>query len=60
MKRKDVIRRLEENGYVLKRHGANHDIYFSAAARKTIPVKRHGEIDDLTAAEIFKEAGVPR
>ena len=32
---------LKENGYVLKRRGANHDIYFNATKRKAIPLKRH-------------------
>jgi len=32
---------LEEAGYVLKRHGANHDIYFNARKGVMIPLKRH-------------------
>jgi hypothetical protein len=32
---------LEEAGYVLKRHGANHDIYFNARKEVMIPLKRH-------------------
>ena len=31
---------LKEKGYVLKRRGANHDIYFNATKRKAIPLKR--------------------
>lgn len=38
---KQAIKELKENGYVLKRHGANHDIYFNAMKRKAIPLKRH-------------------
>lgn len=58
MKRRDLIKRLEANGYTLKRHGHDHDIYWSDKTRKAIPVKRHSEIVDLIAAKIFKEAGI--
>ena len=34
-------RELKEKGYVLKRRGANHDIYFNDVKRKAIPLKRH-------------------
>lgn len=27
--RKITIKELEKNGFVLKRHGANHDVYFN-------------------------------
>ncbi len=27
MKQRDLIRRLEKGGFVLKRHGSDHDIY---------------------------------
>lgn len=32
---------LEEAGYVLKRHGANHDIYLNARKGVMISLKRH-------------------
>ena len=47
MKRRDVIKRLEENGYVLKLNGHDHDIYWSSKLKRTIPVKRHREITGL-------------
>ncbi len=39
--RKKAIAALNEAGYVLKRNGANHDIYFNAVLGKLIPLKRH-------------------
>lgn len=39
--RRETIRRLERNGYQLKRKGANHDIYYNPQTKLTIPVKRH-------------------
>lgn len=54
MKRRDVIKRLEENGWYLKRTGHDHDIYWSDKAKRPVPVKRHREIPDLEAHAIFK------
>lgn len=59
MKRRDVIKRLEENGWYLKRNGPEHDIYWNDKARRPVSVKRHREIPDLEAREIFKQAGLP-
>lgn len=58
MKRKDIIKRLEENGWYLKRNGHSHDIYWNDSARRPVPVKRHSEIPDREAKEIFKQAGL--
>lgn len=38
--RRETIRRLERNGYQLKRKGANHDIYYNPQTKLTIPVKQ--------------------
>lgn len=38
---KKAEKALEEAGYVFKRHGANHDIYFNAQKGVMIPLKRH-------------------
>ena len=38
---KQARKELKANGYVLKRRGANHDIYFNNQKRKAIPLKRH-------------------
>ncbi|QYX33127.1 type II toxin-antitoxin system HicA family toxin [Sphaerospermopsis torques-reginae] len=54
VKRKDLIKYLEENGYYLLREGGNHSIYTNDI--KTIPVKRHRTIDRITANAICKQA----
>lgn len=56
VKRKDLIRYLERNGFYLLREGANHSIYTNNV--KTIPVKRHRTLDRITANELCKQAGV--
>ena len=55
VKRRDLIKFLEENGFYLLREGANHSIYTND--EKIIPVKRHATIDRITANEICKQAG---
>jgi mRNA interferase HicA len=56
VKRRDLIRYLEANGFSLLRAGANHSIYTNDL--KTIPVKRHKLLDRITANEICKQAGL--
>jgi len=56
VKRRDLIRYLEENGFRLLREGAKHSIYTNN--EKTIPVKRHRVLDRITANELCKQAGL--
>ncbi len=56
VKRRDLVRHLEQNGYYLLREGANHSIYTDGA--KVIPVKRHKQLDRITANEFCKQAGI--
>ena len=56
VKRKDLIRYLEQNNFYLLREGANHSIYTNN--RKTIPVKTHRTLDRITANELCKQAGL--
>jgi mRNA interferase HicA len=58
MKRRDIIKRLEESGFVFDRHGSNHDIYYNKETKKRVPVGRHREIEETLAKEILKEAGL--
>ena len=46
-----------ENGFHLLREGGNHSIYTNGT--KAVPVKRHKQIDRITANEICKQAGIP-
>ncbi len=51
---KKAIKELEKAGYLLKRHGGNHDIYFNAKNRRAIPLKRH-DFDENDLRYIIKE-----
>ncbi|MBW2238123.1 MAG: type II toxin-antitoxin system HicA family toxin [Deltaproteobacteria bacterium] len=56
VKRRDLVRYLEKNGFYLLREGANHSIYTND--KKVIPVKRHKQFDRITANEICKQTGL--
>lgn len=56
MKTKDFIELLEKNGWKLKRHGSNHDIYIKGGERESVP--RHREIDEKLAKAIIKRRGL--
>ncbi len=52
LKRKDLIKLLQKNGWQLKRSGANHDIY--SKGNKNEPIPRHREINEILAKAIVK------
>jgi mRNA interferase HicA len=56
VKRRDIIKNIEENGFYLLREGGNYSIYTNKL--KTIPVKRHRIFDWITANELCKQAGL--
>lgn len=56
MKRKDLIKLLEKNGWKLIRNGGNHDIYCKGNEKETIP--RHNEIAEMLAKSIIKRRGL--
>ena len=56
LKRRELINVLTKNGFELRRHGSNHDIY--RKGNKHISVPRHKEINEDTANSIIKEAGI--
>jgi mRNA interferase HicA len=58
MKRVDLIRRLQQSGCVLIRHGAKHDWYQNPKAGVSQPVPRHSEVKENLAKHILKKLGV--
>ena len=54
MKRIDLVRRIEEMGCVLIRHGGNHDWYRNPATGMSQPVPRHREINERLAQHIIR------
>lgn len=39
--RRKAVKTLREKGYILKRNGSNHDIYYNPVTKTIIPLKRH-------------------
>jgi predicted RNA binding protein YcfA (HicA-like mRNA interferase family) len=60
MKRRDLVRHLEQHGCRLLREGGGHSVYFNPANRKCSTVPRHREIIEFTARKIFKDLGIPQ
>jgi predicted RNA binding protein YcfA (HicA-like mRNA interferase family) len=54
MRRRELVRRLEEIGCVLVRHGAKHDWYQNPETKMAQPVPRHAEIKEPLAKHILK------
>jgi mRNA interferase HicA len=55
MKRTDLIRKLEEDGCVLVRHGGNHDWYRNPKTGMSQAVPRHREVNEFLAKHILKK-----
>lgn len=56
MKRTDLIKKLENGGFVFSRHGANHDIFIRGDVIEAIP--RHKEINERLSKVILKRNGL--
>lgn len=44
MKQRDLVKKLEDCGFVFERCGSNHDVYIRGMNREEVP--RHKEIDE--------------
>ena len=52
MKQRDLVKKLEDNGFVFERHGGNHDIYRRGNDIEKVP--RHKEINEMLAKMIIR------
>ncbi|KAB3543679.1 MAG: type II toxin-antitoxin system HicA family toxin [ANME-2 cluster archaeon] len=59
MKRRALLKHLNQHGCRLLREGSRHSIYFNPVNRKTSSVPRHTEIADKLAQKICKDLNVP-
>ena len=59
MKRRDLIRHLEQHGCALLREGAKHSVYVNVVAGKSSTVPRHREINDFLARKICRDLEIP-
>jgi len=54
MKKKELVKQLEEMGCILIRRGRRHDWYQNPRTKVAQPVPRHNEINDNLAKHIIK------
>lgn len=57
VKRRDLIKHFQQNGFSLLREGRKHSIYTNGT--RVVPIKRSRVIDRVTANELCKQAGIP-
>jgi mRNA interferase HicA len=55
MKRRDLVRKIEEGGAIFIRHGGKHDWYQNPQTKISQPVPRHSEINEMLAKSIIKK-----
>ena len=60
MKRRELIRRLNQMGCVLIRHGGKHDWYQNPVTKVAQPLPRHSEIKDSPGEAYSQDAGEHR
>jgi len=58
VKRRALVRHVEQHGCELLREGANHSIFINRGAIKTSTVPRHSEINEDLAKKICKDLGI--
>lgn len=56
MKRRELVKLLEKNGWYMKRNGGNHDLYTNGNDIEPIP--RHSDINERLAKAIIKKLGL--
>lgn len=57
MKQRDLVRLLERNGFKKIRDDGNHIIY-QAPNKRSVQVPRHRELNENTARQIIRNAGL--
>ena len=60
MKRRDLLRHLEQHGCEFLREGGSHTVFVNKTEKKVSTVPRHSEINQDLARKICKDLGVPR
>ncbi len=56
MKRRDLVKLFEKNGWYFLRDGGRHDIYTNGEVSEPIP--RHKEINEVLAKKLIQKHGL--
>lgn len=59
MKRRDLIRHLDDHGCEFVREGHSHTIFENPANGRRVPIARHREIPDPLARTICRQLEIP-
>lgn len=59
VKRRDIIRHFERNGFLFDCEGGNHSIYTNGKGI-SIAIRRHNTFSRFEANDLCKEAGIPQ
>jgi mRNA interferase HicA len=59
LKRRDLVRHLQQRGCQLLREGGGHSVFVNPTNRKVSTVPRHNEINDHLARKICRDLEVP-
>jgi predicted RNA binding protein YcfA (HicA-like mRNA interferase family) len=59
MKRRDLVRHLEQHGCVLKREGGSHSVFINPTLKTVSAVPRHNEVKGPTALKICRDLEIP-
>jgi mRNA interferase HicA len=60
MKRRELLRHLQQHGCTLLREGARHSWWANPEKKRRSAIPRHNEIDDYLARKICKDLDVPK
>ena len=60
MKRRELLRHLQQHGCSLLREGSRHSWWTNPAKKRRSTVPCHSEIDDYLARKICKDLDVPK
>jgi len=60
MKRRKLIRHLENHGCEFLREGGNHTVYVNRRRMRVTTVPRHREMDQKLSYKICKDLGIPK
>jgi predicted RNA binding protein YcfA (HicA-like mRNA interferase family) len=62
MKVRDIIKRIEDDGWYFKRMRGDHRVYKHSTKRGNVVVSGHPSVDPPTGtqANIWKQAGLPK
>ncbi|MFZ0961038.1 MAG: type II toxin-antitoxin system HicA family toxin [Terriglobia bacterium] len=59
MKRRELVRHLEQHGCQLMREGSRHTMYVNPRQKKVSAVPRHTEINSILARKICRDLEIP-